>query len=382
MQVLGYFSGINRVTCRREESMRGVISLLAASAVLALLIGGCKSEDQSREKPDDKVTLPDPGAPGQKASDRVVVVLSKDFPLYKMAVDGFRDDFDGQVKQVFVPRKSDGSGAEGADLGAFVEQVRAEKPDAILAVGLMAAKMLTSKISDIPVVFCMAMHPSQHNLKAGNSTGIELETLPRNQIEVFKEVVPDLKRIGIIYDHKRTGRFVDAAKQAAAEAGLTLVAKQVSEQKEVLGALQDLTKEVDALWLLRDATVLTREFFNHALTVQKKSRFPLLAYSPEFVKRGALCSYSSTYQQQGKTAAEVMREILSGKAKAGDIPIQSPKGSLTVNLASAAHLGLKLPRSILADPDVEKIEKTDSDQAPAGPPFPEPSEADMFKPGD
>jgi ABC-type uncharacterized transport system substrate-binding protein len=72
-----------------------------------------------------------------------------------------------------------------------------------------------------------------------------------------------------------------------------------------------------------------------------------------------LCSYATTYQQQGKTAAEVMQKILSGKAKPGDIPLQAPKGILTVNLASAALLGLKLPERILSDADVKKIEKTE-----------------------
>lgn len=277
----------------------------------------------------------------------VLVVKSKDFALYDKAVAGFQLIYKGSISTLVM--KGDLS-----DPGKLADAVRKEKPKAILAVGLRAAKALKAEISDIPIVFCMAMHPVQNKLKSDNSTGVDLEPKAKDQLLAFKSAIPGLKRVGIIYDPKRTGRFVNGAKKAATEAGLVLVAKPVEERKDVPGALNEITSSAQALWLIRDATVLTREFFNHTLIVQFEKKLPLLAYSEQFVRKGSVCSFAATYPSQGKKAAEIVRAVLSG-TNIGDIPIQAPEGTLTLNLNSAQKAGVKIPSSLLNNPDIKKV---------------------------
>jgi putative ABC transport system substrate-binding protein len=277
----------------------------------------------------------------------VLVVKSKDFALYDKALAGFRSVYKGSISTLRMKGPlSDPDRLAGA--------VRREKPKVILAVGLRAAKALKAEISDIPIVFCMAMHPAQNKLKSGNTSGVDLEPKARDQLQAFKRVVPGLKRVGIIYNPKRTGRFVNSAKRAAAGAGLTLIAKPVAERKDVLGALHAITASAQALWLIRDATVLTREFFNHTLIVQFEKKIPLLVYSEQFVRKGAVCSFAATYPSQGRKAAEIVRAVLAG-TKIGDIPIQAPEGTLTVNVNSVQKAGLEIPASVMNNPKVKKI---------------------------
>jgi putative ABC transport system substrate-binding protein len=272
----------------------------------------------------------------------VLVVKSKDFALYDKAVAGFQSIYKGSISTLVM---------KGAlsDPGKLADAVRKEKPKAILAVGLRAAKALKAEISDIPIVFCMAMHPLQNKLKSDNSTGVDLEPKAKDQLLAFKRMIPSLTRVGIIYDPKRTGNFVNGAKKAATEAGLTLVAKPVEERQDVPGALNEITSGAQALWLIRDATVLTREFFNHTLIVQFEKKIPLLAYSEQFVRKGAVCSFAATYPSQGKKAAEIIRAVLAG-TNIGDIPIQAPDGTLTINVNSAQKAGLKIPSEVMNDP--------------------------------
>ena len=277
----------------------------------------------------------------------VLVVKPKDFALYDKAVAGFQSVYKGSISTLVMKGSL-------ADPGKLADAVRKERPKAILAVGLRAAKALKAEISDIPIVFCMAMHPVQNKLKSDNSTGVDLEPKAKSQLLAFKSVIPGLKRVGIIYDPKRTGRFVNGAKKAATEAGLTLVAKPVDERKDVPGALNDLTTKAQALWLIRDATVLTREFFNHTLIVQFEKKMPLLAYSEQFVRKGAVCSFAATYPSQGRKAAEIVRAVLAGTS-IGDIPIQAPDGTLTINVNSAQKAGLKIPGSLMNDPKIKKV---------------------------
>ena len=101
---------------------------------------------------------------------------------------------------------------------------------------------------------------------------------------------------------------------------------------------------------------MSREFFNHTLIMQFEKKIPLLAYSPMFVRKQAVCSFAASYSDLGKKAAEVAQMIMSG-TNVADIPIQSPRGTLTINLNSAAKAGVKIPASVLNKPGVKKIKK-------------------------
>lgn len=285
---------------------------------------------------------------GAMAAD-VVVVKSREFTLYDQAVSGFQEGYQGSMSTLVMDKK----GPLG-DPARLADAVREEHPKVILAVGLRAAKSLKAEISDIPIVFCMAMHPLQYKLKTDNTTGVELEPWPHEQLEAFKRAIPGLKRVGIIYDPERTGRFVDKAIKAAPGVGLKIVARKVSKRKEVMDALGDIVEEADALWILRDATVLTREFFNHTLIVQVDEKLPLIAYSPQFVKKGALCSFATDYPSQGRRAAELVQKILAGTSPA-EIPITAPQGILTINLDTAAKIGVNVSKSVREAPDVKVV---------------------------
>lgn len=277
----------------------------------------------------------------------VVVVKTKEFPLYDEAVAGFTKAYKGSINALVMKGSL-------ADPGKLAGAIRKNNPKVILAVGLKAVKVLKSEISDIPIVFCMAMNPVQNKLRSRNTTGVDMEPTPKAQLQAFKETIPGLRKIGVIYDPKLTGPFVDKARKAAREVGIVLVALETKQKKDVPGALKEVIKKADAIWLIRDATVMSREFFNHILILQFEKKIPLLAYSPMFVRKQAVCSFAASYSDLGKKAAEIVQKILSG-TNVADIPIQSPQGTLTINLNSAAKAGVKVPASVTNRLGVKKI---------------------------
>ena len=279
----------------------------------------------------------------------VVVVKSKNLSVYDKAIEGFRSVYKGGLATLVMAD-------DLSDPDDLVSAVRGKSPKVILAVGLGAAKVLTSRVTDIPIVFCMAMNPKQSKLHTDNATGVDLEPRPREQLAAFKKALPGVRRIGVIYDAKRTGAFISAAGKASGEVGVGLVAIKVHEKKDVPAALKKLIKHVDALWLIRDATVMSREFFKQTLIIQFDKKIPLLAYSPMFVAQQAVCSFASSYSDQGKKAAEITNSIIGG-ASPGDIPIQAPVGTLTVNPNSASKAGVEIPASVLSNPGVNKVGK-------------------------
>jgi len=279
----------------------------------------------------------------------VVAVKSRELGVYDKAIDGFKQDYSGSLSILVM-------GGDLSDPGKLASAVKSQGPKVILAVGLGAAKALKAEFSDIPIVFVMAMNPVQSKLRSNNATGVYLEPTAHDQLKAFREALPEVRRIGVIYDARRTGSFIKAAAKSAATVGITLIAVKISQKKDVPAALNEVIKRADALWLIRDATVMSREFFKRTLILQFEKKIPLLAYSPMFVKKLAVCSFASSYSDQGKKAAEIVKKILSG-GNVADIPIQAPSGTLTVNINSAAKAGVKISPEVLKRPDVVRVGK-------------------------
>jgi putative ABC transport system substrate-binding protein len=294
------------------------LKILCLLLALAFLIPACGQEE---------------GSETQTARIDALAVKSKDFALYDEAIEGFKGVFEGSTRILTM------AGPDSEEY--LLAEIHEAEPRVVLAVGLRAAKWIRDKLPQTPTVFCMAMHPEDNRLKTNYMTGVQLEPSPGDQLRAFARVLPDAARIGMLYDPKRTGRQVESIKKAAADLGIRLLARPVASREEVPAALEEVVAESQALWLLRDATVLTREFFNHTLMLQLFKRLPLITYSSQFVKKGAFFSYSASYQKQGREAAEIANRILSGASPA-DIPIQHPGGTLSLNLQTGERIGALL----------------------------------------
>jgi ABC-type uncharacterized transport system substrate-binding protein len=131
-------------------------------------------------------------------------------------------------------------------------------------------------------------------------------------------------------------------RDAAAEMKLEIVAVPVKSREEAKKALAEIPEKAQALWLIRDPTVLTRNFFNQALVLQLQKSLPLIAYSPQFVRKGAFVSYSAGYPRQGRKAAEIVKAILQGKS-ISELNVAHPEGTLTVNMNTGGKLRYIVP---------------------------------------
>jgi putative ABC transport system substrate-binding protein len=265
----------------------------------------------------------------------VLVVLSKKFALYDRAVAGFKAAFDGSVREVTL----EGPLAEPENFYKLVLEVN---PKIILAVGLRAAKIAKARVSDVPIVFCLAMQPVINGLRTETSTGVHLEPSVTDQLRAMSKIIPHVKQIGIIYDPARTGRQVAEFRDAAAEQELEIVAVPVNNQDEALKALMEMPEKAQALWLLRDPTVLTRKLFNRSLLLQLEKRLPVIAFSPQFVRKGAFFSYSASYQRQGQKAAEIVKELLGGKVPS-ELKLEYPDGTIMFNVDTGEKLQYIVP---------------------------------------
>src|SRR5262245_57867924 len=250
--------------------------------------------------------------------------------------------------------------AEGRD-ERFVE-IAAEfvqlKVDVIVTSGtaLLAVKQATSVI---PIVFAVANDPVGSGFVAslsrpgGNITGLSLQStdLAGKRLELFREVVPDLRRLAIMAHVGNPGAVLELAEvQAVARAlGLEVATLEIRRAEDIAPAFEALNGRVDALYIETDALIFTHRIRINTLALA--ARLPTMHSVRAYVEAGGLMSYGPNYTDLFRRAGELVDKILRG-AKPADIPVEQPtKFDLVINLTTAKALGLDVPPTLLARAD-------------------------------
>jgi ABC-type uncharacterized transport system substrate-binding protein len=275
---------------------------------------------------------------------RVAVLLSAKVSEYEEALKGFKEAAPHEIVAVY---DMDGDLDRGRKQLAEIEAK--VKPDLIFAVGIWALQVIVSRPPPLPVVYAMVLNPpSVIGAGTKNVTGASMNVPVEQSIRLFKQLGPQVKRIGVIYNPAKTGYLVKRAQTVAREEGLELVTREINSAKEVIGALESFQDGIDALWIVPDETILSQAVVQQMLLYSYRRRVPLLGMSDRHAQMGALFSLSfASGEDIGRQAGELAQAILTGRA-ASDVPYTSArKLFLTVNLKAAQKLGLEVPQAIL-----------------------------------
>ena len=219
-----------------------------------------------------------------------------------------------------------------------------------------AAQMATTRI---PIVFMGGSDPVGAGLvksfarPGGNITGIadlEFELVPK-RMEIFRELIPGLKRVLLVYDVTNPVAVSRLAvhRDAARRLGLTLVERPVRTEAETRSVISAIRKsEVDGIFSPR---LLSLNIPGVILEIAPTRALPTMFDASFFVEQTGLASYSTNNYVLGRQAARLVDKILRG-ARPGDVPIEQPtKFELVINLKAAKALGITIPQSILARAD-------------------------------
>jgi putative ABC transport system substrate-binding protein len=216
--------------------------------------------------------------------------------------------------------------------------------------GAKAAQLATDRI---PIVFAGVGDPLGLGLvqsfarPGGNITGVTeltLELSPK-RLEVFREIVPGLRRVLFPYATTDSYAVSEARvyRDAARRLGIALVEKPLRTQDEAQVALAQVRKgDVDGILAPRNISLNIRGFI---LEATSKLVIPTMFDSVWYVERGALASYGAT--DSGRQAARLVDKILKGGKPAG-IPVEAnAEIELTINVKTARALGLTIAPEVL-----------------------------------
>src|SRR5215468_556860 len=189
----------------------------------------------------------------------------------------------------------------------------------------------------------------------GNVTGITLliGELGGKRLELFKEAVPKLAHVAVLYDPATAASLFDVKEVLPAAARvlrLTIQPWEVQAANRFEKVFTALDKQrPDGLYVSPGPLTLAnrKRIADFAL----KSRLPSMYVRREFVDAGGLMSYGADLADSYQRVAYYVDRILRG-AKPADLPVEQPtKFELVINLKTAKQIGLTIPPNVLARAD-------------------------------
>ena len=221
-------------------------------------------------------------------------------------------------------------------------------------VGVLAAKQATTTI---PIVMTsIAVDPVEFGLveslarPGGNITGLTNITveIAGKRLELFKEAVPALGRVAVLYDPANPGNVLHAhAVQTAGRAlRVTVELWEIRGPDDFERLFTGLRKErPDGLYV--PGGPLTRTNETRIVDFAVQNGVPSVHDSREAVEAGGLMSYAYDLVDQSRRLASYVDKILKG-AKPAELPVERPtKFELVINLKTAQALRLTFPPAIL-----------------------------------
>lgn len=279
------------------------------------------------------------------AGSNAIVLRSQDLSAYNLAIDGFISECDKNDIVVKSIEDMAGSLENGKKIIAKYSGAK-DKPDLFLAVGVLAATLVRKTIKDVPVIFCMVVNYHRFHLEGTNISGVASEVPEKDCLKIYKDIIVDLKDIGVIYDPAKTENMIENGRKSLSGLGLNLVSVNVKSDKEVKTAIKNIIDQIDGLWLVPDSTVINENTFSFIFDTTVKNRVPILCTSDAFVKAGALVAVFPDYTGIGVEAGKIAVKILK-QGNIDSLYVKYPtKLKIAVNLETASKIKVKIPENI------------------------------------
>jgi len=249
--------------------------------------------------------------------------------------------------------------AADADLSripALFAELVALPSDIIVTTGSPAALAARQTTTTIPVVFVRASTPVRQGLVAslarpgGNLTGISAASVGPKQIEFLKALVPNLKRVAVLWNANNPGAAIQLGdiEEGARSLNVRLEAFAIHDAQELSRALEKIATSLPDGLLIAPA-------FNIAFDVKLISNFAIDAKLPHvfssdlpWAAAGGLVEIGANSAAEMQRAAVFVDKIFRG-ARPADLPVELPtKFDVILNLTTAERMGLAIPPIVMA----------------------------------
>lgn len=239
----------------------------------------------------------------------------------------------------------------------IAKQILGEKPNLVVSIATPTSQACAQAIKNIPIVFAAVSDPVGAGLVAslekpgGNLTGTTDMSPVDRQLDLIREFLPQLKRLGVIYNsgEANSAAIVKVLKAECQKRGITLEEAAVANSAGVAQAAKSLVGRAEAIYIPTDNTVVS--VFEAIAKVGYDSKLPVFAADVDSVGRGAIAALAVDYYRMGRQTGEMAVRVLKG-APTATMPVETLKEfQIHLNPGSAKKMGLEISPEMLKRAD-------------------------------
>jgi len=271
---------------------------------------------------------------------RVMIVSSDTAPAYAQAAQALSDSL---VRQGVPPAQI--SQSDASELALRLQSGQSLRAAVFVALGSEAAQVLLAGKVQAPVLCALLprgaferLLRSTGRVMSGRLSAIYLDQPLARQLSLIRLALPQASRLGVLWGPESSGNARSLQVQAAAY-GVSLSELALGRVENLSTGLPELLADSDVLLALPDPLVFNSNTIQNILLSSFRARVPMVAFSPAYVRAGALLALYTTPEQAGQQAAEQVWQVLQGKPLP-DHPIEPNDFEVGVNAHVARSLGL------------------------------------------
>ncbi len=223
----------------------------------------------------------------------------------------------------------------------------------IVTLGADAFRQVLARDPRVPVLAALVPRSSYERIlrESGRkpqfgATALYLDQPFGRRVDLLRLILPDAKRVGVLWGPESVA-LQSSLNQAVQARGLTMESSFVATPTALFAGLKAVLDSADVLMAVADPQVYSSATIANILLATYRVGIPVMAFSPAYVKAGALVAIYATPVQIGTQAASMSRQILQGN------PVPAPQYpadfEITVNDHVARSLGLNLDARSLVD---------------------------------
>ncbi len=334
--------------------MKSIRKILAGALALALagtMLVGCGEKEETKEPQQDVTT----NVETTDKTYQVGIVQLVQHPALDEATKGFKDVLTEKLGDKVVFDEQNASG-EPNTCSTIANQFVSAKKDLIFANATAALQGAAAATADIPIVgtsitdYATALDIDEWTGITGrNITGTADLAPLADQAAMFKELVPDVKKVGMLYcSGEANSKYqVDIVAAELEKLGYETKMFSFADTNDVAQVTTQACSECDALYVPTDNTAAS----NTALiaNIVNPANIPLIAGEEGICNGCGVATLSISYYSIGRKAGEMAYEILVNGADPAEMEIQYAD-ELTKKYvpARAEALGITIPEDYVA----------------------------------
>ena len=305
---------------------RKMMGVTAAFLCAALALSGCGSTDET--------------------AYRIGIVQQDEHSSLDAATQGFEDKLMELLGEENVTFDYQNAQGEQANCTTIATKFVSDGCDLIVANGTTALQSAAAATADIPIVGTsvtdyIAAGAVNSNEKPGrNVTGVSDLAPVDQQIQLLMKLVPDTKKVGIVYCSAEPNSAYQA-KLAEAELdkeGIAWAEFTAADSNEVQSVVTKAVGECDALYIPTDNTIANNTEIVKNVAVP--AGIPVVTGEEGMCSGCGLATLSISYYDLGVTTGKMAAKILKGEANISEMPVEYTDATPKYNASICDQLGI------------------------------------------